>query len=173
MREQVKNFNFGKVEAILYAYPGMENSIKTLQAYIRLVDDEKLPSCTANYNVDCGGRQMGSDPDKLNQIEAFVARRIKIKGRLEAKLELVQAQKAAVEAAMGALGEDSELARLVRTVYFDNFKLKSPGRKVWRTLSMGREKYEDMRCRVVKFFAGWLGEVVYGDDMGEMGEEIT
>lgn len=159
---------FSRVQAILYSYPGMETAINTILANIKMLDLDRMPSSTPRYDFNEGGRSTG---DHMTEPESFADKRIRAKAKLNARLELLQAQQAGVKAAYDSLGE--ELRLLVKVTYFDNFRLNNPGKRVWRELGYPKPKYLELRNQVVELVARWLGEAVNLDVEDEEGGEVS
>lgn len=147
---------FRITEKILYDYPALETAITTQEALIRSIDNNQLPSGTAKYG-DYGPPTTGGD--KLTETEAWAEKRLKSVSKVEARIRLLKARKAAVDAALERLDADSR--RLVELWYFGNWaKRKKPGnRAVWKELGISRNTFVRRRKEIVEEVARWLGEL--------------
>lgn len=132
----------------------MESSIQYLEAKLTSIDKNTVPAGVQKWGQP-GPPTTGNE---LNQTETWAERRIKIMDRLKAQIAEKKLAKACIESALGQMSEEHR--KLVNTVYFDNFKLKNPGKVVWKYLGISQGAYRKRKQEALEVVARWLGERV-------------
>lgn len=147
---------YRRTEKMLYTYPSLDDAIKHLEAVLRFIDRNKVPSNIAKY----GDYGPPGTADKMSEPEAYADKRIRAYERVNRKLELLRTRKAAIEKALDRLSEDNR--RLVELWYFENWRLskKGKGRPIWKELGISRNTFLRRRNEIVEEVARWLGELV-------------
>lgn len=161
--------NFRRIQKLLFAYPGTNLAIKSLETQLRQIDNEMVRSGVANYNIGSGGSVSSNDIEVLSSTESDVEKRLRNKKRLADKINTLRARQEAIRAAVNQLG-DAE-SRIIRTKYFQNWESKNPGARIWRELEMKWDTYLKRLTFGLEFVGRWTGE--WNDKPVEKVEEKT
>lgn len=134
-----------------------------------------MPSSTAKYGYD---GPPDTAADRLTTTELWADRRIEVRGRVEAKIKVLQTRKAAVESALARMDDDRR--RLVELWYFEDWQHKKhvardkdgnvmvseDGKEIaadmpiWKELGISQSTFGRWRREAVTEVARWLGENV-------------
>jgi len=144
---------YNRTESILYNYPGIEPAIANLEASLRLVMQNKMPSGTSKVYGRVGPPTTG---DRMTEPEAWADRRAATIEKIEAKIQKKQAEKIAVDGALERLGDEER--DLVRLWYFESWKLTRPDKPIWNELSIGSDTFTRRKLKTITKIAVWLGE---------------
>jgi len=157
---------YRRTEGKLYAYPSIPSAIAHLEAQVQLLSVNMAPPKAAVYD------RIGppSTGERMTEPERFADSRIEKIGKKEAQIALKQAEKAAIEAALGRLGDEEK--ELVEKWYFQGWKLNRPDKKIWRELRICRAEFYFRKREVVERLAYWLGEMTEEGEQGSGQDDV-
>lgn len=146
---------YKRTEGKLYNYPSIEHAIAHLEAQVALLNANMIPPKARTYD------RVGppSTRERLTEPEQFANHMTDKDGKirkLEAKIALKKAEKAAIDAALKRLG--AEEVELVEKWYFVDWKLCRPDVKIWTALRICRTEFFVRKKEIVAFIAECLGE---------------
>jgi len=151
-----KELWYKRTEGKLYNYPSIDHAINHLQAQVNLLKCNMVPPKAQTYD------RVGppSTGERLTEPEQFADRVTDKDGKirkLEAKIALKKAEKAAIDAAIKRLGVEE--FDLVDKWYFQGWKLVKPEVKIWTALKICRTDFFTRKKEIVGKVAKWLGEL--------------
>lgn len=155
-RRSLLERNISYIEKLLYAHPGTNMAIRNLRAQIREIDNEMVRTGVANYQIGSGGSVSTGDVTVMSRPEGDVERRLRHKGRLQDKINKLQARYEAIREAVNALGGKHE--RIIRVKYFQAWERHNPQGRIWKELGMRKENYERWCREAVEHIGRWIGE---------------
>ncbi len=144
--------NIFHIEKLLYAHPGTNAAIRNLRAQLREADNEMARAGVANYDV---GFRRGSVA-AMSRPEADVEQRLRFKGRLQDRIDKLQARYEAIRDAVNHLGGKHE--RIIRIKYFQAWERNNPQGRIWKEAGMRRENYERWWREAVEAVGRHIGE---------------